>query len=62
MKNKKVINVSFNNDAEDLYEKIQFITNSSNINRSGFLRHLISIGLKEYENRSNQSKSPVPLY
>jgi hypothetical protein len=62
MKNNKVINVSFDNNTEDLYEKIQCITNSSSINRSGFLRNLISIGLKEYETRNNQTKSSVPLY
>lgn len=61
MKNNKVINVSFDNNTEDLYEKIQFITNSSSINRSGFLRNLISIGLKEYETRNSQAKSSVPL-
>jgi metal-responsive CopG/Arc/MetJ family transcriptional regulator len=61
MKNNKVINVSFDNNTEDLYEKIQFITNSPSINRSGFLRNLISIGLKEYETRNSQAKSPVPL-
>jgi hypothetical protein len=62
MKNKKIINVSFDNNTEDLYEKIQVITNSSSINRSGFLRNLISIGLKEYETRNNQPKTPIPLY
>lgn len=61
MKSKKVINVSFDNETEDLYEKIQSITSSSSINRSGFLRFLISIGLEEYETRSNPTKTPVPL-
>jgi hypothetical protein len=62
MKTKKVINVSFDSDGEYLYEKIQSITNSSNINRSGFIRHLIQLGLDNYETRDNISKTPIPLY
>lgn len=59
MKTKKIINVSFNSDTEDLYEKIRLITNNANINTSGFIRTILSIGLEEYENRSNQSKTQV---
>jgi metal-responsive CopG/Arc/MetJ family transcriptional regulator len=62
MKTKKVINVSFDSDGEYLYEKIQSITNSSNINRSGFIRYLIQLGLDNYETRDNISKTPIPLY
>ena len=62
MKTKKVINVSFDSDGEYLYEKIQSITNSSNINRSGFIRHLIQLGLDNYETRDDISKTPIPLY
>jgi metal-responsive CopG/Arc/MetJ family transcriptional regulator len=62
MKTKKVINVSFDSDGEYLYEKIQSITNSSNINRSGFIRHLIQLGLDNYETKDDISKTPIPLY
>ena len=62
MKTKKVINISFDSDGEYLYEKIQFITNSSNINRSGFIRHLLKLGLDNYETRDDRTKTPIPLY
>jgi len=55
------LHISFDTDDLDLFNKINEISSSKRINKSGLVRDLIRNSITEYETRSNQTKSPVPL-
>jgi metal-responsive CopG/Arc/MetJ family transcriptional regulator len=55
------LHISFDTDDLDLFNKINEISSSKRINKSGLVRDLIRNSLTEYETRNSQAKSPVPL-
>ena len=55
------LHISFDTDDLDLFNKINEISSSKRINKSGLVRDLIRNSLTEYETRNSQAKSTVPL-
>ena len=59
--NQSTLHISFDAEDLDLFEKINQISSSKHINKSGLVRNLLRKSLTDYEPDTNNRRETIPF-